>query len=165
MTNYEKWKAEQPAIERLLEEIQRLAKVYAGNQIALGVLQDIQNWAIEETVEPVEQNDPFEPCCVIQSKHRENIYTPFNIYPLVRVLRSLKPLCRLVPTARPLDILFRRCFRKTTQKNNSQGQSGEAMRSTLDCYFFAWQETSTDGHIVPEGLNRPWGAVAKASGG
>lgn len=54
MTNYEKWKAEQPAIERLLEEIQRLAKVYAGNQIALGVLQDIQNWAIEETVEPVE---------------------------------------------------------------------------------------------------------------
>ena len=35
MTNYEKWKAEQPAIERLLEEIQRLAKVYAGNQIAL----------------------------------------------------------------------------------------------------------------------------------
>lgn len=33
MTNYEKWKAEQPAIERL-------AKVYAGNQIALGVLQD-----------------------------------------------------------------------------------------------------------------------------
>ena len=61
MTNYEKWKAEQPAIEKLLEEIQRLAKVYAGNQIALGVLQDIQNWAIEETVEPVEQNDPFEP--------------------------------------------------------------------------------------------------------
>ena len=54
MTNYEKWKAEQPAIERLLEEIQRLAKVYAGNPIALGVLQDIQNWAIEETVEPVE---------------------------------------------------------------------------------------------------------------
>lgn len=39
MTNYEKWKAEQSAIERLLEEIQRLAKVYAGNQIALGVLQ------------------------------------------------------------------------------------------------------------------------------
>lgn len=66
MTNYEKWKAEQPAIERLLEEIQRLAKVYAGNQIALGVLQDIQNWAIEETVEPVEQNDPFKPCCAIQ---------------------------------------------------------------------------------------------------
>lgn len=66
MTNYPKWKAEQPAIERLLEEIQRLAKVYAGNQIALGVLQDIQNWAIEETVEPVEQNDPFEPCCAIQ---------------------------------------------------------------------------------------------------
>lgn len=48
MTNYEKWKAEQPAIERLLEEIQRLAKVYAGNQIALGVLQDIQNQAIED---------------------------------------------------------------------------------------------------------------------
>lgn len=98
------------------------------------------------------------------SKQGENIYTPFHIYPLVRVLRSLKPLCRLVPTARPLDILFRRCFRKTTQKNNSQGQSGEAMRSTLDCYFFAWQETSTDGHIVPEGLNRPRGRWRKPVG-
>lgn len=54
MTNYEKWKAEQPAIERLLEEVQRLAEVYADNQIALEVLQDIQNWAIEETVEPIE---------------------------------------------------------------------------------------------------------------
>lgn len=54
MTNYEKWKAEQPAIERLLGEIQRLAEVYADNQIALEVLQDIQNWAIEETVEPIE---------------------------------------------------------------------------------------------------------------
>lgn len=75
MTNYEKWKAEQPAIERLLEEIQRLAKVYAGNQIALGVLQDIQNWAIEETVEPVEQNDPFEPCCAIQQAWGKYIHS------------------------------------------------------------------------------------------
>lgn len=75
MTNYEKWKAEQPAIERLLEEIQRLAKVYAGNQIALEVLQDIQNWAIEETVEPVEQNDPFEPCCAIQQAGGKYIHS------------------------------------------------------------------------------------------
>lgn len=75
MTNYEKWKAEQPAIERLLEEIQRLAKVYAGNQIALGVLQDIQNWAIEETVEPVEQNDTFEPCCAIQQAQGKYIHS------------------------------------------------------------------------------------------
>lgn len=53
MTSYEKWKAEQPVVERLLEEIQRLAKCYEGNPIALEVLQDIQNWAIEETVEPI----------------------------------------------------------------------------------------------------------------
>lgn len=72
------------------------------------------------------------------SKQGENIYTPFNIYPLVRVLRSLKPLCRLVPTARPLDILFRRCFRKTTQKNNSQGCFAWLRHFALDCYFFAW---------------------------
>lgn len=52
MTNYEKWKAEQPAIERLLE-----------------------NWAIEETVEPVEQNDPFEPCCAIQQAQGKYIHS------------------------------------------------------------------------------------------
>ena len=52
--SYDEWKVEQPVIRRLLDEIDRLAEKYDGDSKALRLLQDIQNWAIEETVPPVD---------------------------------------------------------------------------------------------------------------
>lgn len=54
LTPYEQWQAEQPVLERLFEQLQILAEVYADHPKALSALQDVQNWAIEETVEPAE---------------------------------------------------------------------------------------------------------------
>lgn len=53
MTRYEQWKAEQPVLERLHEEIHRLAQIerFANNSIALEALQLVACWAMEEQVE------------------------------------------------------------------------------------------------------------------
>lgn len=100
------------------------------------------------------------------SKHRENIYTPCNICPLVRVLHSLKPLCRLVPTARPLELVF--CsvspsvmYFEHTPLQNSQGALYalyEALRALDSFGVYAIHKIPTElgaKYISPEGLILP----------
>ena len=95
---------------------------------------------------------------------QENIYTPFHIYPLVRVLRPLKPLCRLVPTARPLDIVPSVISKYHALKASCQWLAfayKKVAQPPLTAAL-AWQEISADGHCS-RGFEPPLGAVA-ASG-
>lgn len=57
MTTYEQWKAEQPVLERLQDEIQTLAQLkrFSNSSTALEVLQLISCWAMEEQVEPASE--------------------------------------------------------------------------------------------------------------
>lgn len=95
------------------------------------------------------------------------IYTLRVIFArLLGVLRPLKPLCRLVPTARPLDIVPSVISKYHALKASCQwlafllAKSGIA---TIDCLLWRGRKSApTD--IVPEGLNRPWGRWRKPVG-
>lgn len=168
MTNYEKWKAEQPAIERLLEEIQRLAKVYAGNQIALGVLQDIQNWAIEETVEPVEQNDPFEPCCAIQQAWGKYIHSVQYLpacqgATLPKTLMSARADSTTSGQLAPSVISV--YHTPKTVKGLLFSQAKKVAAPPLTVFQGGVIRSQHRRAICSRGFEPPLGAVAKASGG
>lgn len=93
------------------------------------------------------------------------IYTLRVIFArLLGVLRPLKPLCRLVPTARPLDIVPSVISKYHALKASCQWLAFLlAKKQAIDCLLWRGRKSApTD--IVPEGLNRPWGRWRKPVG-